>query len=219
MTIRLRASSEPLLVPDLADDQGLVAVGGDLTPDRLLQAYRNGVFPWYDEQTPICWWSPDPRAIFELDSFHISRRLRRTIHSGRFSVTLNRGFSSVIRGCAHRPAEGTWITPDMIAAYETLHQLGHAHSVEVWADGALAGGVYGLALAGLFAGESMFSRRPDASKVALAFLVDHLLKRRFQLFDIQFLTAHTASLGAVEIPRSQYLARLRRALKTRTLFD
>jgi leucyl/phenylalanyl-tRNA--protein transferase len=214
----LRRSTDLWLPPELADDMGLVGVGGDLRPERLLEAYRRGIFPWYDEHGPICWWSPDPRAIFELDGFHVSRRLRRTIRSGKFTVTVNRDFAGVIRGCADRPGAGTWIIPAMIEAYETLHRLGHAHSVEVWSGDELAGGVYGVAIGGLFAGESMFKRRPDASKVALAFLVNRLRERGYQLFDIQFLTGHTASLGAVEIPRTEYLARLRRALAVPATF-
>ena len=208
----LRRGASPLLMPELADDIGLVAVGGDLHPRRLLDAYRHGIFPWYSEGDPVCWWSPDPRAIFELKGLHISRRLRRTIRSGRFSVTVNRDFAGVIRGCANRTDDETWITSDMIHAYETLHHLGHAHSIEAWSDGVLAGGLYGVAVGGLFAGESMFAHRRDASKVALAFLIDRLRIRGFRLFDIQFLTPHTARFGAIEIPRAAYLSRLREAL-------
>jgi len=202
----------PYLLADFANEDGLIAIGGDLRPERLLQAYRNGVFPWYDENEPICWWSPNPRAIFELNGLHVSRRLRRVLRSRRFTVTVNRDFAGVIRGCAEGRAEGTWITPEMIRAYEQLHFLGHAHSIETWLDNELAGGLYGVALGGFFAGESMFARRPDASKVALVHLVERLRQQGFQLFDIQFLTEHTARLGAVEIPRSEYLARLRGAL-------
>ncbi|HEV3081010.1 MAG TPA: leucyl/phenylalanyl-tRNA--protein transferase [Gemmataceae bacterium] len=202
----------PFLLPELADETGLVAVGGDLRPQRLIQAYRSGIFPWYAAGEPICWWSPDPRAIFELDGLYISRRLARTLRSGRFQVTINQDFGGVMRGCAEAREEGTWITPEMIEAYETLHHHGHAHSVEVWEAGELAGGLYGVALGCLFAGESMFTRRRDASKVALAHVVERLRQRGFQLFDIQLLSAHTASLGAVEIPRKDYLERLRRAL-------
>src|SRR5262245_16352013 len=182
------------LDPELADEQGLVAVGGDLSPERLLQAYRQGIFPWYDESYPICWWSPDPRAIFELDRIHVSRRLRRTLRSGKFTLTADRDFAGVIRGCANR-ADGTWITSDMIEAYERLHHLGHAHSVEAWQDGDLAGGVYGVALGGFFAGESMFHRRSDASKAALTFLLQRLHERGYVLFDTQMVTEHTARLG------------------------
>lgn len=210
--------TEPSFDPDWADEHGLVAVGGDLRPEQLLVAYQRGVFPWYDETTPICWWSPDPRAIFELDRFHVSRRLQRTMRSGKFTVTVNRAFAGVIRGCAERE-EGTWIVPEMIAAYEALHHLGHAHSVEAWQDGELAGGVYGVAIGGLFAGESMFARRTDASKVALTALVDRLRERGFVLFDTQFVTEHTRRLGAVEIPRQEYLERLRRAVQRRVTFE
>jgi leucyl/phenylalanyl-tRNA--protein transferase len=208
----------PFFDPRRADEIGLVAFGGDLRPQRLLQAYRCGVFPWFDEEGPIMWWSPDPRAIFELENFSISRRLRRTYRSGRFQVTINQDFSAVIRGCAERPGEGTWITPEMIAAYETLHRLGHAHSVEAWYGEEMAGGVYGVALGGFFAGESMFTRIRDGSKVALVHLVEHLRERKFQLFDIQFLTAHTARLGAIEISREEYLRRLQGALRLKTSF-
>jgi leucyl/phenylalanyl-tRNA--protein transferase len=200
------------LNPELADAMGLVGVGGDLRPPWLLDAYRRGIFPWYDEGDPILWWSPDPRAIIELDGgLHVPRRLQRTLRSGRFTVTVNRAFGDVIRGCADRP-EGTWITAAMMAAYETLHRLGHAHSVEAWTDAGLAGGIYGVAVGGLFAGESMFTRQRDGSKVALAALVERLRQRGFRLFDIQMRTDHTARLGAVEIPRREYLARLRTAL-------
>lgn len=204
--------------PEAADEFGLVSMDGDLEPDTLLEAYRSGVFPWYDESLPICWWSPDPRAIIELDAFHVSDRLQRTIRSGRFRVTMNQNFGSVIRGCADRPEEGTWITPEMLAAYTRLHELGHAHSVEAWTGNELSGGVYGVAIGGFFAAESMFRRRSDASKVALAALVQRLKDRRFQLLDIQFVTPHTKRLGAIEIPRDAYLRRLRDALRVQTTF-
>jgi leucyl/phenylalanyl-tRNA--protein transferase len=202
----------PFLLADFADETGLIAIGGDLRPKRLLQAYRAGAFPWYDEDEPICWWSPDPRAIFELDGLHVSRRLRRTLRSRRFTITVDRDFAGVIRGCAEEREDGTWITTEMIHAYEELHRLGHAHSVEAWQDCELVGGVYGVAIGGFFAGESMFARRSDASKVALVHLVERLRQQGFQLFDIQFLTEHTIRLGAVEIPRPVYLARLRKAI-------
>jgi leucyl/phenylalanyl-tRNA--protein transferase len=205
------------LNPEFADEMGLVGMGGDLSPRRLLHAYTNGIFPWYDDGFPVCWWSPDPRAIFELEGLRLSRRLQRTIRSGRFRVTINRAFGDVIRGCAVRD-EGTWITDDMVRAYEEMHRLGWAHSVEAWRDGELAGGLYGVAVGGLFAGESMFHRVSDASKVALAATIQHLRQRGFQVFDIQMLTDHTARLGAVEIPRAQYLTRLRQALACRASF-
>jgi leucyl/phenylalanyl-tRNA--protein transferase len=210
------------LNPELADAFGLVGIGGDLRPERLLRAYRLGIFPWYDDGYPVCWWSPDPRAIFELapgsaDGFHVSRRLKRTLRSGRFNLTVNRDFAAVIRGCADRE-EGTWITADMLRAYERLHALGWAHSVEAWRGDELAGGLYGVAVGGLFAGESMFSRQTDASKVALTFTVNRLRERGFRLFDIQMLTPHTVRLGAIEIARTEYLTRLRAALKQAVSF-
>ncbi len=204
--------------PERADETGLVAIGGDLEPATLLLAYRSGVFPWFGEEDPILWWSPDPRAIFEMDGLYLSRRLERTRRSGRFHVTIDQAFGAVIRACADR-AGGTWITRAMIFAYERLHRLGIAHSVEAWHEGQLAGGVYGVALGGFFSGESMFARVSDASKVALAYLFDHLRARRFQLFDTQVRTDHTTSLGAIEIPRREYLARLRTALQCRTRFQ
>lgn len=204
--------SGPWLLPELADEIGLVAIGGDLRPPRLLAAYQRGIFPWYGEGDPIYWWSPDPRAVFEIDGLRLARRLRRTLRSGRFVITVNRAFAEVIRGCADRGEQGTWITPEMIVAYEQLHELGYAHSVEAWLESELAGGIYGVALGGLFAGESMFTRRRDGSKIALVSLVERLRQRGYQLFDIQFLTEHTARLGAVAIPRAEYLARLRQAL-------
>jgi leucyl/phenylalanyl-tRNA--protein transferase len=200
-----------LLDPARADAEGLVAVGGDLRPKWLLHAYRHGVFPWYAEGEPVHWWSPDPRAVFELDGFHVPRRLARTLRSGRFGVTADMAFASVIAGCADRPG-GTWLTRAMRRAYQALHELGHAHSVEAWLGEELAGGVYGVALGGVFAAESMFTRLRDGSKVALAALVGRLRRRGFALLDIQMLTAHTASLGAVEVPRAEYLRRLRAAL-------
>jgi leucyl/phenylalanyl-tRNA--protein transferase len=203
--------------PERADETGLVAVGGDLEPMTLVLAYRSGVFPWFGPDDPILWWSPDPRTIIELDGLYISRRLARTVRSGKFKVTVNQAFGAVIRGCADREG-GTWITPSMIAAYQRLHRLGIAHSVEAWHDNELAGGVYGVALGGLFSGESMFSRVTDASKVALAFLFEHLRQRRFVLFDSQVVTAHTARMGAIEIPRPVYLTRLRAALRCHTSF-
>src|SRR5262245_7047083 len=202
---------------ETADEFGLVCIGGALSPDWLLDAYRHGLFPWpliegiHEPQ----WWSPDPRAIFELDHFHISRRLAQTLRSAQFSVTIDHDFAGVIRGCAtagDRRGQ-TWLTPEMIMAYEKLHQLGHAHSVDTWSAGELVGGVYGVAIGGFFAGESMFYRQRDASKVALAYLVRHLNERGYHLFDIQQLTEHTASLGAIEIPRDEYLGRLAEAIE------
>jgi leucyl/phenylalanyl-tRNA--protein transferase len=200
--------------PEDADGFGTVGFGGDLEPERLLAAYSQGIFPMYDEGEPICWWSPDPRAIIEMDGLHISRRLQRTIGSGKFSVSLNKDFGAVMRACGQRE-ESTWINSEMLAAYQRLHELGHAHSVEVWHDGELAGGVYGVSLGGLFAGESMFYRIRDASKVALVFLFERLRECGFELFDTQIMNDHTASLGAIEIPRSEYLQRLAKVIDKR----
>lgn len=201
----------PWVPPEQADADGFVGLGGNLSAPCLLRAYSEGIFPWYNEGDPILWWSPQPRAIFELDRFHISHRLARTIRSGKFRITFNTDFAAVIRGCAER-AEGTWITRDMTAAYERLHELGHAHSVESWFEGELAGGVYGVAIGSFFAAESMFYRRSDGSKVALAGLVERLKDRGYDLLDTQFVTEHTRMLGATQIARSEYLTRLRSAI-------
>jgi leucyl/phenylalanyl-tRNA--protein transferase len=205
------------LDPEFADEMGLVAVGGGLEPGRLVEAYCAGIFPWFDEGGPVLWWSPDPRAILEMDGLHISRRLARTLRSGKLHCTINQAFGQIMRGCADRE-EGTWITAEMIEAYERLHRLGLAHSVETWCGDELAGGIYGVAIRGFFAAESMFSRRSDASKAALAFLMNHLRRHGFQLFDIQMTTKHTASLGAVEVSRKEYLERLKRALRSEVSF-
>ncbi len=189
---------------------GLVAVGGDLRPERLLLAYRSGMFPW--TAGPVTWWSPDPRAIFKLGEFHVSRSLRRTLRRQVFRVTRDEAFADVIAACATVPRPGGWICPAFVEAYTQLHRLGHAHSVECWDDGELVGGVYGVAIGGLFAGESMFHRRTDASKIALLALHDHLVERGFALFDIQMVTPATGPLGAVEIDREDYLCRLARAV-------
>ena len=188
--------------------RGLVAVGGDLSVQRLRLAYRSGLFPWTD--TPITWWSPDPRAIFDLDRVHVSVSLARMMRKQVFAVTMNRAFRAVMEGCAE-PGPGrrrTWITPSFIEAYTALHQQGSAHSVECWCGAELVGGIYGVALGGFFAGESMFHRVSNASKVALAHLVKRLRQRGFSLFDIQMLTRVTRQMGAMEIPRGDYLRRL-----------
>jgi leucyl/phenylalanyl-tRNA--protein transferase len=198
--------------PRGAEPDGLVAVGGDFEPERLVAAYRAGVFPWTAD--PITWWSPDPRAIFELDPPHVPKSLRRVIRSGSFSVTFDRDFAGVISGCAAAPRQegATWISDPFQRAYLRLHQLGHAHSVEVWNGTDLVGGIYGVVVGGLFAGESMFHRESNASKVGLVFLMEHLVQRGFRLFDIQMLTPVTEALGAIEIPREDYLRRLEAAV-------
>jgi leucyl/phenylalanyl-tRNA--protein transferase len=194
------------------DPEGLVGFGGKLTIEWLLDAYRHGIFPWpiTDLDAPLAWWSPDPRAVIEFDRFHVSRRLERTCRGGKFRVTRDFDFAGVIRGCAMAPNRvgQTWLTSEMIDAYIQLHEAGHAHSVEAWYGGELAGGVYGVAIGGLFAAESKFYRVRDASKVALVHLVRHLQTRGYRLLDIQQLTPHTARFGAMAIPRAEYLARL-----------
>ena len=204
--------------PALADAEGLVAIGGDLGTDRLLAAYRRGIFPW--TVNPITWWSPDPRAIFELDGFHVPQSLARIIRQDRFEMTMDQSFHAVMEGCA-APAPGrggAWSTEEFIEAYTRLHRQGHAHSVECRLKGELVGGIYGVAIGGLFAGESMFHRVNDASKMALHHLVRHLRERGFALFDIQMVPPATQPLGATEIPRREYLRRLSSAVKMKCSF-
>ena len=184
-------------------------VGGDLSAARLRAAYRAGIFPWFDELSPPLWWSPDPRAVITAASLHIARRLQRTLRSGRFRTTWNQAFGSVMRACAENRADGTWITPAMLAAYGELHRLGEAHSVEVWCGDDLVGGIYGVHVGGVFAGESMFHRVTDASKVALVTLARCLFAAKVELLEVQFVTPHLQSMGAFALPRRRYLARLR----------
>jgi leucyl/phenylalanyl-tRNA--protein transferase len=205
--------------PEEAEPSGLLAVGGDLTSERLLLAYAMGIFPWYTDDTPILWFSPDPRGVLAPDSLVVHRSLARRVRSGCFEVTLDRAFGDVIRGCASAPRDGqqgTWITEDMIAAYERLHGLGFAHSVEAWNDGTLVGGLYGVSLGTAFFGESMFSRERDASKVALVHLVRQLGRWGFGLIDCQVRNDHLASLGAEQWPRQRFLGALSRALQDGT---
>jgi leucyl/phenylalanyl-tRNA--protein transferase len=218
----------PWIPPELAEPDGFVGVGGDLKPPTLLRAYADGVFPWFNEGDPILWWSPDPRGIIELrdgsgtpdyGGLHVSHRLARTIRSGTFRVTVNQCFERVMRECGKRRPEGTWVDAgDMLPAYAELHRLGYAHSLETWvkdeAGGPdrLAGGTYGVCIGGLFAAESMFFRVTDGSKVALASLVERLRSRKFALLDVQMKTEHTSTMGASEIPRTEYLKRLRQAI-------
>jgi leucyl/phenylalanyl-tRNA--protein transferase len=202
----------PPLERALPEPNGLLCAGGDLSAQRLLDAYQRGIFPWYSPGEPILWWSPDPRMVLVPREFRISRSLRRSLRSGRFEVKLDSDFPAVIRGCAVTPRAGqagTWITHDMQHAYGTLFQLGIAHSVETWLDGKLVGGLYGLAIGRMFYGESMFSLVSDASKVAAAHLARFLEDDGFGMIDCQMNTPHLASLGAREIPRAVFLARLR----------
>lgn len=198
--------------PEEADVDGLLAVGGDLMPGTLLQAYARGIFPWSVQ--PITWWSPDPRAVFEIDQFKVSRRLTRVIRQGRFRITFDAAFPEVMKHCS-RSAPGreeTWISPEFVKAYSKLHQLGFAHSAEAWLDERLVGGVYGVSIGGFFAGESMFHLETDAGKVALAALMARLRERGYRLFDSQQANPATRNLGVVEIPRPDYLERLRDAI-------
>lgn len=187
----------------LADPNGLLAAGGDLAAERLMSAYRRGIFPWYSEDQPILWWSPNPRAVLFPDELKVSRSLRKTLRQGRFRISVDTAFSAVIDACSAPRGHdhGTWITPEMREAYRHLHSLGQAHSVECWHGGVLAGGLYGVSLGRVFFGESMFSRMSDASKVALA----HLREMDFALIDCQLPSAHLARLGAREIPRDAFL--------------
>jgi leucyl/phenylalanyl-tRNA--protein transferase len=211
---------DSLAFPNLqtANREGLLALGGDLSVARLLLAYRSGIFPWTDE--PLTWWSPDPRAIFDIDRFRPPKRLQSTLRHHPFDLTVDRAFGAVIHACAE-PAEGresTWISPRFIEAYLELHRQGHAHSVEVWYQRELVGGIYGVAIHGFFAGESMFHRVTDASKIALCHLMDILRERHFELFDTQVLSPLTARLGAIEIRRRDYLERLASALHSPVRF-
>ncbi len=202
--------------PHFADPNGLLAVGGDLSEKRLLLAYRMGIFPWFSEGDPILWWSPDPRLVLYPREIRISRRLGRTIRQGKFTVTSDTVFEQVIDACARTRTDNdqeTWIVDEMIAAYNRLFLRGYAHSVEVWHDGELAGGLYGVSLGGCFFGESMFTRIANASKIALAALCAHLSKGAFDMIDCQVPTAHLKRLGAREIPRKQFLSALARSMK------
>ena len=206
--------------PHTAPADGPLAWGGDLSPETLLDAYRHGIFPWPAPDGRLYWWSPDPRALLPLDGVHVSRTLRRTIRSGRFSCTVDTAFADVVAGCATARPGGTWITPGMARAYRRLHELGHAHSVEVWdADGRLAGGVYGVAVGAAFCGESMFHRVTDASKVALVELATQLRDRGFHLFDAQLPTPHLERMGAVTVRRAVFLRLLREAVDRPTHFS
>jgi leucyl/phenylalanyl-tRNA--protein transferase len=192
----------------LRQPNGLLAAGGDLSGERLLAAYERGIFPWFNDDEPVLWWSPDPRMVLAVDAVRVSRSLRKVIRAKRFDVTFDRAFRDVMLGCAQpRPGQdGTWITDEMLDAYVRLASAGYAHSVEAWYGGALVGGLYGVAIGRMFFGESMFSRQADASKVALVHLAWQLRAWNFRLIDCQMSTAHLASLGAREIPRAAFVA-------------
>ncbi len=206
--------------PQRARQDGLLAVGGDLSQERLLLAYRMGIFPWYSEEDPIIWWSPDPRLVLYPDELKVSRSLRKVIRQERFRITLDTAFAQVIDACAQvrlERGEGTWIGPDMVRAYRRLHASGFAHSAEAWREGRLAGGLYGVSVGGCFFGESMFSRESNASKAAFVTLVAHLRTLGFDLIDCQVRTDHLIRFGAREIPRNRFLAQLDASIRRPTL--
>jgi leucyl/phenylalanyl-tRNA--protein transferase len=216
MLYTLKGTPPSTPFPDVAhaetEPDGLLAMGGDLAPQRLINAYRHGIFPWYSDHQPILWWSPDPRMVLFPEKLHISRSLRKTLRKGVFSATLDRAFEAVIRACAEPRDDGagTWLVEDMIQAYLRLHRRCIAHSAEVWQDGELAGGLYGVALGQVFFGESMFSRRNDASKAAFVYLVRALTDWGYRLIDCQVRSDHLLSLGAEEIPRHRFTLQLQR---------
>jgi leucyl/phenylalanyl-tRNA--protein transferase len=201
----------PPVTRALRSPNGLLAAGGDLSVARLLEAYRNGIFPWFSEGEPILWWSPDPRMVLVPREFRVSHSLRKTLRNGRYEVRVDFDFEHVMQACAapRKGMHGTWIHEEMVAAYGELHSMGYAHSVETWMGNELAGGLYGIAIGRMFYGESMFSRRTDASKIALAHLAAQLDRWNFGMIDCQMNTPHLASLGAREIPRKEFIARLR----------
>jgi leucyl/phenylalanyl-tRNA--protein transferase len=202
----------PPLELALREPNGLLCAGGDLTPQRIVRAYVNGIFPWYSPGEPILWWSPDPRMVLFPAEFRISHSLRKTLRKGRYQIRLDTRFEAVIEACAEtsRPDQaGTWIVPEIQAAYLRLHELGYAHSVETWIDGKLAGGLYGIAIGKMFYGESMFTHVTDASKIAVAHLARFLGERGFGMIDCQMNTSHLASLGAREISREDFIRSLK----------
>lgn len=206
--------------PTLADENGLLAIGGDLSPERLIAAYQNGVFPWYSEGQPILWFSPDPRMVLYPKNFKRSKSLKRILRSGRFEIRIDTNFEAVIRACAATPRhdqDGTWITDDMIQAYIELNRLGIAHSFETYRDGELVGGLYGLSLGAAYFGESMFHHCPDASKFAFAHLVSFAEQNDFHFIDAQTPTDHLLSLGAENLDREAFLHQLAQALKLDSL--
>lgn len=205
-----------LLIPN-----GLLAAGGDLSPERLLYAYEHAIFPWFDKGQPILWWSPDPRCVLRPESFHVARRLRRTLKHSAFRISFNRAFERVISACGaqRNPHHGTWITAEMIEAYNLLHRLGWAHSVEVWLDRQLVGGIYGLVIGRAFFGESMFSRVTGASKTAMLALCRQLARHDFQMLDCQLVSPHLLTLGATAMPRAEFEVLLHDACRPPSRFD
>jgi leucyl/phenylalanyl-tRNA--protein transferase len=205
------ASRFPPLHAALGEPNGLLAAGGDLSPQRLIEAYRSGIFPWFNSGEPVLWWSPDPRMVLFPDQIKISRSLRKILTKGGYEVRVDSAFREVMEACGapRRKQAGTWIHPEMVSAYSTLHEMGSAHSVEIWIGGELAGGLYGIAQGRAFFGESMFSRVPNTSKIALVHLARQLQRWGFGMIDCQMKTAHLASLGATEIAREEFSQRLK----------
>ena len=213
----LAENDAPESFPDvenaLSEPDGLLAAGGDLSPARLLSAYTRGIFPWYEEGQPVLWWSPDPRCVLWPAELHVSRRLRQQIRNSNADVRFNQAFSKVVRQCAgeRRSQQGTWITADMMQAYELLHRDGWAHSIEIWDDGNLAGGLYGICIGKVFFGESMFSSTPNTSKMAMLGLARHMVSAHLELIDCQVVSRHLITLGARLMPRTEFSAFLERA--------
>ncbi len=206
--------------PHLAEKEGLLAVGGDLSQDRLLLAYHMGIFPWYSDEEPVLWWSPDPRLVLYPKEIKVSKTLKRIIKKDKFHITMDHAFAGVIRECAQIRAEnneGTWINEDMMKAYFRLHQSGYAHSVEAWYEGGLIGGLYGVSLGKSFFGESMFTRISNASNVALVKLVEYLAALSFDMVDCQVRTEHMIRFGAREVPRDRFLQQLNESLGKQTI--
>lgn len=201
----------PFPSPEIASEEGIVAYGYDLTPERLLEAYQNGIFPWYNEEEPVLWWSPNPRFVLFPEKLHISKNIKKLLRKNIYQVTYNQSFEEVIRNCASIPRkdqDGTWIHPEMIATYTQLHQLGYAHSVEVWYENQLVGGLYGIKMGNIFCGESMFSRKSNASQVGfITFLQQH---PEIKSVDCQVYSEYLEKLGAEEIPRTQFLEIIRK---------
>jgi leucyl/phenylalanyl-tRNA--protein transferase len=210
ITILQHNTPFPTVTSAMREPNGLLAAGGDLMPERMLEAYRNGIFPWFSEGDPILWWSPDPRMVLFPDEFKVSHSLKKTLRRKQYELRTDSSFEQVMRACAlpREGQNGTWIQEDIIAAYVRLHHMGLAHSVETWMDGELCGGLYGVSLGRMFYGESMFSHKTDASKIALAHLAAQLNRWQFGMIDCQMNTSHLASLGAREIPRTQFITQL-----------
>ncbi len=211
----LHEGHKDLTFPDpnlaLSEPDGLLAIGGDLKPERILEAYKQGIFPWYSDDEPILWWSPNPRMVIYPEQLHISKSLKKSLKKSSYRITFDTYFEAVIRACAgttRNRQDGTWITPELLAAYTALHHAGVAHSIEVWNGSQLVGGLYGLAIGQVFFGESMFSKESNTSKMAMVFLCELLLKWQYQLIDCQVHTNHLSSLGAINIPRTEFLAHI-----------